>query len=144
MKPRYLADPLQQLTHAYKSHMRRVIQAAGIDLPITHIRILKGIAGNPQCTAQALSLRMRRDKAQITRALNDLLEQGLILKHDNPQDRRSHWLSLNDTGEILMQRLLELEAITARHMSRGLDDEQLQTFIQLARHMTDNLNDHQE
>lgn len=144
MKPRYLADPLQQLTHAYKSHMRCAIQAAGIELPITYIRILKGIAGNTQCTAQALSARMRRDKAQITRALNDLLEQGLISKSDNPQDRRSHWLQLTPSGETLMQRLLELESRTARHMSRGLDEEQLQTFIHLAQHMADNLNDHKE
>lgn len=140
MPTRHLAEPLQQLSHAYRSRMRRAIQAAGIELPITHIRVMKGIAHIPQCTAQTLSQRMQRDKAQITRALNDLLQQGLIVKRDNPLDRRSHWLALSPSGDALMQRLLELEADTSRQMSLGLDGEQLATFLRLAHHMTQNLN----
>lgn len=141
MNQRHLLDSIQQLTHAYKAGMRRLIQAEGIELSITHIRAMKGIAHMPQCTAQALAQRMQRDKAQITRALNDLLEQGLISKLGNPQDRRSHWLALSPAGEALMQRLLELETRAAHRMSEGLSDEQVASFIRLAQHMGHNLND---
>ena len=141
MSQRHLLDSIQQLTHAYKAGMRRLILAEGIELPITHIRAMKGIAYIPQCTAQALAQRMQRDKAQITRALNDLLERGLITKLDNPQDRRSQWLALSPTGEALIQRLLELETRTARRMADGLSDEQVASFIHLAQRMGHNLND---
>lgn len=144
MNARYLADPLQQLTHAYKAHLRRAIQKTGIALPVTHVRALKGIANIPDCTALALSSRMRRDKAQITRVLNDLLEAAMIIKHDNPADRRSQLLTLSPAGEAVMQQVMKLEAAAARRMTTGLSPEQVDTFIQLARRMADNLNDDQE
>ncbi|QLF93699.1 MarR family transcriptional regulator [Pseudomonas sp. ABC1] len=140
MHTRYLADPLQQLTHAYRSHMRRAIQQAGIALPITHVRTLKLISHTHDCTAQNLVQQMRRDKAQITRVLNELLAGGLIAKQDNPQDRRSQLLHLSAQGEALMQRLQVLESEAAHRMSQGLTNEQLETFIQLARQMANNLN----
>ncbi|TBU99203.1 MarR family winged helix-turn-helix transcriptional regulator [Stutzerimonas kirkiae] len=140
MHTRNLADPLQQLTHAYKSHIRRAIQQAGIALPITHVRTLKFIGHTRDCTAQTLTQHMRRDKAQITRALNDLLAGGLIVKRDNPQDRRSQYLHLSAQGEALMQRLQVLESEAAQRMSEGLTNEQLENFIQLARQMANNLN----
>lgn len=141
MKTRYLADPLQQLTHAYKSHMRRAVQAAGIEWPITHVRALKGIALTPHCTAQSLALRMRRDKAQITRVLNDLLEAALILKRHNPEDGRSQLLELSADGHALMQRVTALESAAAERMTNGLGAEQVDTFIRIAQRITDNLND---
>ncbi len=141
MKPRYLADPLQQLTHAYKSHMRRAIQAAGIEWPITHVRALKGIALTPHCTAQFLALRMCRDKAQITRVLNDLFAAALIVKRHNPEDGRSQLLELSADGEALMLRVMALESAAAERMTNGLSAEQVDTFIRTATRITDNLND---
>lgn len=144
MNSRYLADPLQQLSHAYKSYMRRAILEAGIGLPITHVRVLKSIAAGERCTAQALAACMRRDKAQITRVLNDLLATGLIVKRDNPADRRSQLLELSSAGQGLMQQIQRCEAAAASRMTRGLDSTQVDHFIHLANHMADNLNDHQE
>ncbi|WP_437882000.1 SIP domain-containing protein [Pseudomonas sp. LRF_L74] len=144
MTARYLADPLQQLTHAYKSYMRRAIQKAGIALPITHVRVLRGIAHIPNCTALGLSVLMRRDKAQITRVLNDLLDAALIIKHDNPQDRRSQLLELSPAGQAILQQVMALDSQATQRMSEGLQPEQMNTFIQLARHMADKLNDIQE
>lgn len=141
MKHYSLADPLHQLTHAYKSHMRRAIQAAGVELPITHVRAVKGVALIPGCTAQLLAVRMQRDKAQITRVLNELLNAGLIIKRNNPEDGRSQLLELSADGQALMQQVKKLEAATAERMTRGLAEEQIDAFIRIAKSITDNLND---
>ncbi|SDH62541.1 DNA-binding transcriptional regulator, MarR family [Pseudomonas flavescens] len=141
MTARYLADPLQQLTHAYKGYLRRSIQKAGIALPITHVRALRGIAHSTDCTAFGLSSHMRRDKAQITRVLNDLLDAALISKREHPRDRRSQLLELTPAGQAIVQQMLELDAQATRHMTEGLEPEQINAFIHLARHMTDRLND---
>ncbi|WP_193072643.1 MarR family winged helix-turn-helix transcriptional regulator [Pseudomonas sp. FME51] len=141
MKHRFLADPLQQLTHAYRSHMRRAIQASGVELPVTHVRAIKGVALIPKCTAQLLAVRMQRDKAQITRVLNELLGAGLIVKRGNPEDGRSQLLELSAEGQALMLHVAELESATAERMTRGLSEEQIDTFIRTANQITDNLND---
>ena len=141
MQPRRLADPLHQLAHAYQSHMRRALPAAGIDWPITHVRALKGIALTPRCTAQSLTLHMRSDKAQITRVLNELLGAGLIVKHDNPEDGRSRLLELSPSGQTLMPQVQSLEYAVARHMTEGLSAGEVDAFISTAQRITDNLNE---
>jgi DNA-binding MarR family transcriptional regulator len=80
---------LHRLTHTYKSRLRETIKEKQIPLSIKHIRALKGISRNPACTAHSIAQRMQRDKAQITRVLNELLKDGLIAKIDNPKDSRS-------------------------------------------------------
>lgn len=140
MKPRLLADPLHQLAHAYQSHMRRALPAAGIELPITHVRALKGIALTPQCTAQSLTVYMRSDKAQITRVLNDLLGAALIVKHDNPDDGRSRLLELSSGGQALLEQARALESTVARQMTEGLSSDEIDIFLRTAQRITDNLN----
>ena len=144
MKPRLLADPLHQLAHAYQSHMRRALPAAGIEWPITHVRALKGIALTPNCTAQSLAVYMRSDKAQVTRVLNDLLGAGVIVKHDNPEDGRSRLLQLSTSGEALMLQARALESAVAKRMTDGLSTAEVDTFIRTAQRITVNLDGHQD
>lgn len=144
MKPRLLADPLHQLAHAYQSHMRRALPAAGIEWPITHVRALKGIALTPNCTAQSLGVYMRSDKAQVTRVLNDLLGAGVIVKHDNPEDGRSRLLQLSTSGEALMLQARALESAVAKRMTDGLSTAEVDTFIRTAQRITVNLDGHQD
>ncbi|WP_197674190.1 MarR family winged helix-turn-helix transcriptional regulator [Halopseudomonas litoralis] len=121
--------------------MRRAMQASGVDLPVTHVRAMKGVALIPKCTAQLLAVRMQRDKAQVTRVLNELLGAGLIVKRGNPEDGRSQLLELSAEGQALMLHVAELESATAERMTRGLSEEQIEAFIRTANQITDNLND---
>lgn len=140
MNPRLLADPLHQLAHAYQSHMRRALRAAGVELPPTHVRALKGIALTPQCTAQSLTVYMRSDKAQITRVLNDLLAAALIVKHDNPDDGRSRLLELSSSGQAVLKHAQALESAVGRQMTEGLSSDEVDIFLRTAQRITDNLN----
>ncbi|MFG6667514.1 MarR family winged helix-turn-helix transcriptional regulator [Halomonas sp. HNIBRBA4712] len=139
MYRRYLADPLQQLTHAYRAHMRRTIEAADIGVPAVHVRALKGIADAAPCTAQGLATSLRRDRAQITRMLKDLLDAGLIEKRDHPSDRRSQWLTLTARGEAMLTQVQRLEEAAAARMTEGLSAREVEDFIRLARHMAERL-----
>lgn len=137
--PRSLSEPLHRLVHAYKSELRRTIREHELPLPGTHIRALKGVCRNPQCTAQSIAERMRRDKAQITRVLKDLLEKGLIIRVSNPDDRRSQLLRPTDQGLAIMAQLNDLEAQVTEQMTRDMDEDEVESFIQLAYRMADNL-----
>lgn len=144
MKPRILADPLHQLTHAYQSHMRRALPAAGIEWPATHVRALKGIDLTPNCTAQSLATYMSSDKAQVTRVLNDLLGAALIVKHDNPEDGRSRLLDLSASGQALIRQTRAVEAAVAKRMTDGLSADEVDTFIDTAQRIIANLKKSQE
>ncbi|WHI49567.1 MarR family transcriptional regulator [Microbulbifer sp. MLAF003] len=95
---------LHQLIHAYKRQLRARIQEQEIDLPVNHIRVLKGIGKYPQSTARSIALRMNQDKAQITRVLNELVHSALINKTDNPDDRRSQFLTPTAAGKKFLKK----------------------------------------
>ena len=112
---------------------------ADLPLPGTHVRALKTVCYMEGCTAQRIAQRMRRDKAQITRVLNDLLEAGLINKASNPADKRSQLLHPTPAGEAMMQRIQQLEEQTLGRMTRDLTQQEVEHFIRIAWHMTQNL-----
>ena len=134
-----LNEALQRVTHAYRAAMASAIREAEVPLPVTHVRVLKAVCNLPECTAQRIAQRMRRDKAQITRVLNELQASGLIRKRDNPTDRRSQLLELSTAGTAMMQRIKQLEPQTLAHMTRDIDADEVALFIRLAGRMTDNL-----
>ncbi len=127
-----LSETLHTLVHAYKKQLRSDIAAQEINLPVTHIRALKGICRNPESTAQSIALRMQRDKAQITRVLNELQQSGLITKVDNPKDGRSQLLRPTAEGEKIMRQVNISERKTVAHMTQALSPDEVDTFIQLA------------
>ncbi|MFK8050453.1 MAG: MarR family winged helix-turn-helix transcriptional regulator [Halioglobus sp.] len=134
-----LGEALHQLMHAYKHLLHEGIREQKIELPITHIRALKGICRNPQSTAQSIALRMQRDKAQITRALNDLIEAGMIAKADNPQDRRSQLLKPTSKGKKVMAKLEAAEDLAVQQLTRNLEAEDLAFFLRLSSTMANNV-----
>lgn len=134
-----LSETLHKLVHAYKTQLRSDIMAQNITLPVTHIRVLKGVCRNPECTAQSIAQRMQRDKAQITRVLNELQHTRLITKIDNPNDGRSQLLRPTRAGEKIMAQIMIAERQTVAHMTQGLSAGDVETFIRLATIITNSV-----
>ncbi len=139
MPTRAINELLHSLSHGYKSALRAGIKDQQIPLPITHIRALKGIHRNAKCTAQSIAQRMQRDKAQITRVLNELLEEGYISKIANPEDRRSQLLRLSDKGMKIVTQLNAIEHKANKAMMANLSDEDMRAFIRIGNTMIDNI-----
>lgn len=133
-----LSDSLHRLMHVYRRHLRAGIEQRGIALPVTHIRVLKGVCRMPQCTAGSIALRMNQDKAQITRALNGLMTSGLIEKTENPEDRRSQFLVPTRAGRRMLSRIEAIESQAAATMTRNLSVEEVETFVRISRVMIEN------
>ena len=127
-----LSETLHRLMHAYKTQLLSDIASQEIGLPITHIRALKGVCRNPESTAQSIALRMQRDKAQITRVLNELQQGGLITKIDNPKDGRSQLLRPTAEGEKITTQISTSELKTVARMTQALSSAEVETFIKLA------------
>ncbi|WP_108127553.1 MarR family winged helix-turn-helix transcriptional regulator [Saccharospirillum mangrovi] len=130
-----LSDSLHQLMHAYRSQLRLAIVRAGIEWPVTHLRILKGIDHQPGCNARDIASWMRADKAQITRALNEMRAAGLIDSQHNPADRRSQQLRLSAAGQRLRQQLQHAEDAAVAELTRPLNPAEVDTFIGLAQRL---------
>jgi len=134
-----LGEAVHRLMHVYKSLLRESVRKQKIELPVTHIRALKGICRNPESTAQSIAQLLQRDKAQITRALNDLIDAGLILKMDNPLDRRSQLLKPTPRGKKIMSKLNAVEDWAVEQLTRNLDADDLAVFLRVSNTMADSV-----
>lgn len=139
MPDRSLSEVVHRLMHAYTHLLREGIRRQQIELPVTHIRVLKGICRNNQITAQTIAKKMQRDKAQITRALNDLIAADLIVRANNPLDRRSHLLKPTSEGEKVMAKLDAIEASAVERLTVNLKNDELKFFLRLSQTMADSV-----
>ncbi len=132
-------ESLFHLVHAIKR--RQHLQAERLDLGITsmHIRVIKIVEKKAPCTAIDIASFLGRDKAQVTRLLNALIEKGLITREPNPNDKRSHYLRIAEAGKVIMEKIRGIDKETLQQMTRNLKPEELEEFKRLARLMAENL-----
>mgnify|MGYP003634353365 FL=1 len=137
MPDKSLSEAVHRLMHAYTHLLREGIRKQQIELPVTHIRVLKGVCRNRKATAQSIAKRMQRDKAQITRALNDLIEASLIVKADNPLDRRSQFLKPTPKGRKVMAQIDAVEEWAVEQLTAKLRSDELTLFLRISQTMAD-------
>jgi len=136
-----LSRTLHQLMQTYKAQLQAEIKQQKIGLPVTLIRVLKSVRHIPECTAQCIAKRMSRDKAQITRALNQLLSSGLIDKKSNPNDRRSQILVPTPAGQDLLSQIDVIQHKVASQLTQNLTAQEVEQFLHLASSIINSVNE---
>lgn len=97
-------------------------------LRISEWRLIAVIAESEGMTQQALGVATRMDKVTVSRAAIALATRGLVQRRPNPDDQRSHLLSLTAAGRTLYDsvapKALELE----RRVFAGFSAKEIATF----------------
>ncbi len=127
------------LVHSLKQNMQKQIEALNLGISPMHVRVFKIIANKPACSAVDIAHFLGRDKAQVTRLLNGLIEQGLIIKAPNPEDKRSQCLRISEKGQGIMAKIVKLDKATLLQIKQGVSDEELEIFQKIADKMAKNL-----
>lgn len=131
-------ESLFKLMHMAKRHMLKQIESLDLGVPPTHVRLIKIIGKNKACTANDIVQFLDRDKAQVTRVLNSLIEQELIMKLPNPQDKRSQHLRLTPCGEAIYYKIQQMDKELIGKMVGGLSEHEQQQFQQSVHKMSAN------
>lgn len=130
-------DALEQLSavmFAFKSEMRRAMQVAGHALNGMEVRMFLHIARHPGVTASALVAGSGRDKAQVTRLVQQLEQAALVRRETDPCDRRVQRLFLSEEGLQLHGHLQrQRQAVGARLLGKLSAEEQAQLGALLAK-----------
>jgi DNA-binding MarR family transcriptional regulator len=97
-------------------------------LKIPEWRLIAVIAEGEGMTQQALGSATRMDKVTVSRAAIALYDRGLVQRRPNPDDQRSHLLSLTAAGKSLYDsvapKALELE----KQIFAGFSAQEIITF----------------
>lgn len=134
-------NTLFELVHALRKHMYSVLDNVNSTLSPLHMQVVKVIGeGGSNTTAQVISFRLHKDKAQVTRLLNALLKASLIVKQDNPQDKRSHLLQLTAEGVRIYAQIMALDEQIYTRLREDFTEQELTLFAELTSRMTASLN----
>ncbi len=103
----------------------------GLSIPAW--RLVAVIAEGEGVTQAAIGARTRMDKVTVSRAAIALTERGLLQRAGNPDDRRSHLLTLTEAGRTLYAavapKALELE----RRIFESFPADELARFVETLR-----------
>ena len=91
------------------------------------------------CTAIDIAHYLNRDKAQVTRLVNALINQELVKKSPNPEDKRSQLLILTDKGQEVMSKVSDIDRDMLKRMTKGMAEDELEQFRKIAKKMAQNL-----
>ncbi|WP_435237705.1 MarR family winged helix-turn-helix transcriptional regulator [Psychromonas sp. PT13] len=106
--------------------------------PLEHIAMGQ-ILKSDGTSQQMLVASMNKDKAQIARIVARLLRQGLIIKQENPEDKRAVLLHLSSKGKKLLTRLDQVELEVMSEMMNGFSQQESNTFRDLLERINHNL-----
>jgi len=123
-KQRDILDQLQQLTAELRSQFFQQLAPELPGLSAMHSRLLLLLAAKPGSSAQQLAQMLRRDKAQITRLINDLEQAALLRRTPDPADGRRQQLLLSAAGEQLATELKAKKRGIAGKMLTGITLQQ--------------------
>lgn len=121
------------------NHLCQASKMLSVDITPMHVRVMRAIEPNPKATANVVATTLKRDKAQVTRLVNDLLDRELLQRAPNPSDGRSQLLSLTKKGQVLFVQLEEIDEDIKEAMLAGITKADAENFLRLAVKMSSNL-----
>lgn len=139
MKNESITDNIFNIVHSYKSAVRSSLQANESGLNGMLVSCLTQIRKTENCTANDIVSRFGRDKAQIARAVKEMIAKGWIIKEPNPNDKRSQLLILTDSGLEITGKIIEAQKQIHEKMCMNLSEEELKEFKRITSIISSNL-----
>lgn len=105
----------------------------GFGLKIPEWRLIAILAEGGEMTPLAIGRSARIDKISVSRAAAAMIARGLVCQRDNPDDGRSHLLSLSADGLALYAQIAPAALTMERELLASLSDDERSQLDQLLR-----------
>ncbi|EKM27487.1 MarR family winged helix-turn-helix transcriptional regulator [Vibrio sp. HENC-03] len=132
-------DNLFHLVHVLKRQLHEQIEQLELPIAPMHVRVIKIISKQSPCTAMDVVNFLNRDKAQVTRLIKTLIEEGFIEKRPNPEDKRSQCLLTTEKGNEVLAKIKAVDAEIFQKMTFNVSEEELEAFQLVAGKLAENL-----
>lgn len=105
-----------------------------LDVPLAQLKSLLIIAGKGETNFSTLAQDLGVTPGDVTGIIERLVEQGLVTRKPNSEDRRIIWLQATDKGRDLITNLMESQT---RHMVHILEYISLEDLKSLLRGLSE-------
>lgn len=112
-------------------------ELSSLKLTDAQVACIFRIHRQPGVTQDELSWFFQVDKGTIARITRRLEERGLIMRKQDPQNRRRYMLSLTAQGEELIPLIREVEDRWTDLLFENLTDEERDTLMEMCRRLAE-------
>ncbi|BCE01370.1 MarR family winged helix-turn-helix transcriptional regulator [Marinicellulosiphila megalodicopiae] len=128
-----IPEAIFKMVHLLRRNLHEAFAQTGSELASMHINTLFIINANQPCTAANIAHILYRDKAQVTRLINDLIKSDWIEKTENPDDKRSQFLQLSGKGLAELKKIQLAEIPVIEQLTQNLTDKEIYEFVRLTK-----------
>jgi DNA-binding MarR family transcriptional regulator len=133
----YLFYLLFQVARQRDVHYDAKLAAAGLTLQ--RWRILAVIRRIENCSMKDLALFSAVDRTTLTRAVDQMVAEGLVTRWSSPRDRRRVNVTLGDKGEAIFAEAMVLLRDGNAAMLAGVEDDALRGASRVLQQVVRNL-----
>lgn len=125
---------------AVARRLQKNFRNAGLEITIEQWSILYHLWKEDCLSQQELCNRTFRDKPSITRLIDNLEKQKLVVRTSSKTDRRINLVCLTDNAKSLQQQTIDLANQTMAEALINIDKDDIETVKNVLQKVYDNLN----
>jgi len=95
-------------------------------------------------THKEIATRTEKDRANVTRLVDQLERKGLVKRVSNPDDRRSIQLYLTEEGKHIVHTLIPIEQAFIENLLSNITKEEIEQFTAIMHKLNNNADRHVE
>ena len=99
-----------------------------LEISVTEWRVMAVLGRYPQVSAVEVAEHTAMDKVAVSRAVNALIERGLLLRDIHSDDRRRSVLALSDAGFAIYDQIVPLALDYERQLLESLSQAEIKRF----------------
>ena len=126
-------------TTAVARRLQKNFRNAGLEITIEQWSVLYHLWKEDGLSQQELGVRTFRDKASITRLIDNLEKLGLVTRVASTSDRRINKVCLTDDAKPLQQSTYELANTTMNEALQNISKEEIEVVKNVLQRVYDNL-----
>ena len=94
-------------------------------VPLAHFRVLNILVNNLATTQKEITEKAEFDKGQVSRIVERLITEGLLVSESDTEDKRVLRLHLTDVGREIMSRLIPVMHQRESHILSPFSEEEI-------------------
>ena len=126
-------------TTAVARRLQKNFRQAGLEITIEQWSVLYHLWKQDELSQQELGTRTFRDKASITRLIDNLEKQGLVTRVASNTDRRINKVCLMDAAKPLQQITYDIANQTMNEALQNISKEEIEVVKNVLQRVYDNL-----
>lgn len=134
---RELVTYLSRAERGYTKLLNRAFIKAGYDLSREQYELLRVLWVEDHVNQQTISLRLQKDKYNVTKLLNTLTKRGFVERKMCQEDKRNNFVVLTDKGVQVQQTLNKIEEQIHVDLTFAIASEEIKSGVWVLKKLTD-------